>query len=162
VRARALGRRHGQSVAAARARSGRLRASLDGARRAEDQLVVRLDDVHGPVEALLHQDLEAVTLDQPIVIARLVGQGESDAAPRAGQSDRCRWVEPAGSLVGSLKDLCRPLRELDHGSMLAKVRVGPAAYASAPPSPDLDPLDPDGLAEQAAAQRDQADAERRP
>jgi hypothetical protein len=103
-----------------------LRASLDGARRAEDQLIVRLDDVHGPVETLLNQDLEAVTLDQPIAIARLVSQGESDAAPRAGQSDRCRRVEPASRLVGSPKDLCRPLGELDHGSMLAKVRVGPA------------------------------------
>jgi len=88
VRARALGCRHEQSVAAARARSGRLRASLDGARRAEDQLVVWLDDVHGPVEALLNQDLEPVTLDQPIAIARLVGQGESGPALRARQSDR--------------------------------------------------------------------------
>jgi hypothetical protein len=96
---------------------------------------MRLDDVHGPVEALLNQDLEAVTLDQPIAIAWLLGQGESDAAPHAGQSDRCRRVEPAGRLVGSLKDLCRPLRELDHESMLAKVRVGPADGLPVPTIP---------------------------
>jgi hypothetical protein len=60
-----------------------LRAPLGGTRRAKDQLVVRLDDVHRPVQALLDQDLEPIAPDQPIAVARLVGQRELDAAPSA-------------------------------------------------------------------------------
>ena len=80
-----------------------------------------LDHVHDPVEALLHEEVEAVASHQPVPVPRLVGEGELHTVTDSGDSDGCRGVEPPSRLVRPLEDVRSPGRELDHAPMLAEL-----------------------------------------
>src|SRR5207253_1557659 len=83
-----------RSVAAARRDSVRTDASLRGAGRPKDQLIVWLDNVDDAFDALLDQDLEAVAGHQQVTRLSPVDERELHPAGRPGQPDGGGRIEP--------------------------------------------------------------------
>jgi hypothetical protein len=76
-------------------------APFRGAGRAEDQAIVWLHDVDDPVDALLHEELEAVAVHGRVTGPPLIGQLETHAVLAAEEADVGFGIEPPSRLVGA-------------------------------------------------------------
>jgi len=113
-------------------------ASFGAAGRAKDQPVVRLDHVDDALEPGLDVQDEAVALDDLVVRLGAIGELEANASVAANDADAGLGVEPTRRGVRAREDVRRPLRELDHPSMVPAAVTG--AIGPSPPQPaDLPP-----------------------